>query len=637
MMPFCGVTTWLVLAQLWGFDCLPGDVCALRQSLWRSCPISVCHDDVGIGFGPHGQLLKNLVSELAKHGIPAGVVEDRAKAAIKTLGSEQILEALNHRQPWRQLKMFWNNSKFQFVLPSELAVAVEANKGKPVSTKGKGKGKSKMAPQTVDLDPSKLQVLEGTFRSQDRVLPQLSMKQIGPVSSGFILMTLQDAQPYLKAGTQVSQEPLALVVLLQSGADAQTILPHGLVTVPCRCTLNNEPVLAEAVIVQVGKGLVEKTVGNTVLAVDTPDVVTLKVLVYKDEPKKWEEFCQSPIKRLVSLLLMLKRCTTADCHCSGWHNLEQLPIRDPILDVWRRQFLRQGFKPCPPQQAEFFSVCLRIPQCLLESLLAASGTSGAYCEPRTADGKEVLSDYILLSGRQNTATRRCSISCRPVRPLRVWQDWVGDRRGLRVRTAQAKVIHQLVRPDTVYLPSAPKCQFSVGPFLIAKMKQETTSASTMPNTVGSAATLALCGKQQGGNAESDPWALHDPWRTYQPSHVASGPQEGLQQIEDRIQNVVLAKMQPPMEQDDLPDRVHALEGQVQQLLSKQQGLENQFHEHSTEHSQQIHALQGQVAAQTQQLHGHLENQNQTIQSLFEQQMQRIRGLLSKRPRDEGME
>jgi hypothetical protein len=44
-----------------------------------------------------------------------------------------------------------------------------------------------------------------------------------------------------------------------------------------------------------------------------------------------------------------------------------------------------------------------------------------------------------------------------------------------------------------------------------------------------------------------------------------------------------------------------------------------------------------VQAQSQQLHGHLENQNQTIQSLFEQQMTQIRGLLSKRPRDEGME
>jgi hypothetical protein len=117
----------------------------------------------------------------------------------------------------------------------------------------------------------------------------------------------------------------------------------------------------------------------------------------------------------------------------------------------------------------------------------------------------------------------------------------------------------------------------------------------------------------------------------------SGPQEGLHQIEERIQSAVLAKIQTPMDQDDLPDRVHMLEGQVQQLLTKQNGLESQFHEHSAHHTQQINALQGQVAAQAQQLHGHMENQNQTMQSLFEQQMQQIRGLLAKRPREEGME
>ena len=100
--------------------------------------------------------------------------------------------------------MLGNNSKFQFVLPSELSAAVEANKGKPITDKGKGKGKSKTVSHPVDLDPSKLQVLEGTFRFQDRILPQLTMKQIGPVSSGFILMSLQDAAPYLKAGSLVS-------------------------------------------------------------------------------------------------------------------------------------------------------------------------------------------------------------------------------------------------------------------------------------------------------------------------------------------------------------------------------------------------------------------------------------------------
>ena len=115
-------------------------------------------------------------------------------------------------------------------------------------------------------------------------------------------MSLQDAVPYLKAGSLVSQEPLALVVLHPSGTSVQTALPHASITVPCRCTVNNEPVLAEAVLVQVGQGLVEKSSGGAVLSVDTPEVVTLKVLVYKDELRgDWEEFCHSPIKCLVSL------------------------------------------------------------------------------------------------------------------------------------------------------------------------------------------------------------------------------------------------------------------------------------------------------------------------------------------------
>jgi predicted nucleic acid-binding Zn-ribbon protein len=114
----------------------------------------------------------------------------------------------------------------------------------------------------------------------------------------------------------------------------------------------------------------------------------------------------------------------------------------------------------------------------------------------------------------------------------------------------------------------------------------------------------------------------------------TAPTEGILQMEERIQTAVLAKMHTPMEQDDVPDRVHALEGQVQQLLVKQQGLENQLQEFNGHHTQQLASLQTQVTAQSQQIHGHLENQNQTIQSLFEQQMTQIRTLLAKRPRED---
>ena len=691
----CGVDTWQLFAWMCGF---PTGILDFRS---MRCMLHHCFTTRGPavpdirlaqwGFGPQGLLAKKLVSELLKHGVPETAADERAANAIRILGSEQVSAALQHRNSWKQLKMLGNNSKFQFVMPSELASVVESNKGKPVVPKGKGKG-TRAIPQPVELDPTKLIVLEGTFHSQGTQLAQLTMQQIGPVSSGVILMSQQDAEPYLRSGKAVSKEPLALLVLHRNGSEVHTALPHNSVMVPCRCTVNQEPVLAEVTLVQVGTGLVEKATGNAMVSVDTPDVVTLKVMVYKDELKgDWGEFVGSPIRCIVSLLPKL-RCFTADCNCPAWHNSEKLPLRDPILDVWRRQFLRQGLKPCPADQAEIYSVCIRIPRCTLEALLAASGTAGAYCEPRTADGKDILPDFTVIWTPKHSLQEMQHLM--QTNPAVTGLARLGERRGLRVHVAQAKSIHQLVRPDTVFLPNGPKCSFTVGPFpygvdrqavgkilqqagwecrpvqptapcpgrgamwlvqsteepehaiiatttgeiVITKQKADPIAVHKGPTTVGSAATIALCGADAPKVSETDPWATHDPWRSYQPSVPAvTSPTEGMMQIEERIQTAVLAKIQAPMEQDDLPDRVHALEGQVHQLLSKQQGLEHQIQEYSGHHTQQIQALQGQVTAQAQQLHGHLENQNQTMQSLFEQQMQQIRGLLAKRPREEGLE
>ena len=301
------------------------------------------------GFGPSGLLTKNLVTELLKHGIPADVVETRASAAIRALGSDPIMTALHHRQPWKQLKILGNNANFKFVLPSELDAAVEANKGKPVGGKGKGKSK-KGAGRFVSpaLDPHKLQILEGTFCFQGKPVSQILPTQIGPLSSGVILMTRAEAEPYLRAGKQVSQEPLGIVILGKCDDTFATSLPHAEVTIPCRCTVDQEPILADAIVVQVGSGLIEKHVGRSVVHMDSFDVVTLKILVYRDELKiDWTDFCQSPIKHLVQILPLLRSCHAEGCQCPHWHNVDKVPVQDPILDVWRRQYLRIGFKPSP--------------------------------------------------------------------------------------------------------------------------------------------------------------------------------------------------------------------------------------------------------------------------------------------------
>ena len=111
----------------------------------------------------------------------------------------------------------------------------------------------------------------------------------------------------------------------------------------------------------------------------------------------------------------------------------------------------------------------------------------------------------------------------------------------------------------------------------------------------------------------------------------------MQQMESRIQAAVLSKLPQgtPMEQDDVPDRLSTLEGQVHQLMQKQTQIDGQFQEFTHHQSQQVSNLQAQMQAQSQQLHGQIETQNQSIQAMFENQLSHIRGLLQKRPRDDG--
>ena len=176
----------------------------------------VCRCPIVWGAGGSGALIKSLSEELLRHGVPAQLTEARASQAIKVIGSEQLVQALQHKQPWRQLKALGNNVNFKFVLPSELAAVVENNKSKPVGKKSARDKPSPGIPAPIEIDPAKLQVIEGTFRSQGQVLPQLCSQQIGPLSSGYVLMSLAEAEPYLTSGMKVSKEPLALVVFSPS-------------------------------------------------------------------------------------------------------------------------------------------------------------------------------------------------------------------------------------------------------------------------------------------------------------------------------------------------------------------------------------------------------------------------------------
>ena len=235
------------------------------------------------GSGPFSVLTQQLSEELVKHGVPVAKAEQRAQQAIKAIGSDNVSTALKSKNPWRSLKAVGSNVRFQFLLPDELDAAIQANKENPVGRKAKPQAVKTKPAMPDRIDPAKLALPDGTFRVQGQVVPHIAVQQVGPVACGVVLITLEDALPYLKAGKHVSSEPLALVVVAPVGTEVATELPHAKITLPCMCAANREPLLAEATLVQLGQGIVEKHIAANTIELDQLEVVTLKVMVYHDE------------------------------------------------------------------------------------------------------------------------------------------------------------------------------------------------------------------------------------------------------------------------------------------------------------------------------------------------------------------
>ena len=656
----------------------------------------------GAGKDEVSKAQEELVPILSEHGVPQEEVHSRAQKAVAVIGASQILQACQGKTPWRSLKVLGNNHKFQFVLPDELQVQIAARAGKEAignqGRKGKGQKTSKNeAP--LEIDPMKLSLPEGLFSCNDEPVQQITSQQVGPIAEGVAIMTALEAEPFLRASKIVSSNPLAILVLNAPSNRLSTTLMHSPVTVPARCIVNQEPLLLEATLVQLGSMKIERAAQKSHAAFEAVQVATLKLVVYRDEvPISWDQFGQGPVKYILRNLPMLKMCSEKHCKCAAWHNEEGVPVHSAVVDVWRRQFMRKGYKPDQMASASIFSVCVRVPKCLQDKVIEASGTAGIYVEPRSLEAREVDSTYAVVWVPK--ADRKTVVHLKQTNPAATSIVRSDDCWGLRVLATQAQALHQSVRPEAVYLPQGPRMKFTVAPVPYGTDRRSLSQAlkaigweakpvqpigavdggrgnvwsvlstehpptnivamghgdmviATVQTPIGekedkmkplaTSKTLTLCGQASKKASANDPWTVQDPWQSYIPTKSVNHPSvpeasESLKQLESKIEKAVLARLPTqaaiPMEQDDMPDRVEYLEKQMQSLMHKQQQLEVTVSDQHVQQSAQLSQLQGQLNAQGQQVSNQLASQQQSMQQMFEAQMQQIRNLLSKRPRSE---
>ena len=447
--------------------------------------------------------VQTLTPMLIAHGVPSDHAHHRAQQAVKAIGVSQVMQAIGGKAPWKSLKTLGNNVKFRFITEEErqAQIATRAGQGQVGKPRHKSKPTLEVKQQDVALDPMKLGLPEGAFSGGGKPLSQIPLSMVGPLAEGVVVVTWQQAEPYLRSSQVVAKGSLALLVLQGPVGGCNTSLQTSTVTVPARCIANQEPILLEAVLVQLGSVTVSKTIAQDPMSIESVQVSTIKLTVFRDECQVgWDQFCSAPMKYILQQLPLLRLCRSSGCSCPCWHNSEAINVSDAIVDVWRRQFLRAGYKPEPPSTATIFSVCLRVPSCLLGRLLTSSSEGGIYVEPRSMDSKEAHRDYEVV---WIPKSHKAALShLRQTNPAAIGIVRIGDRFGLRVKAHQAADLHKTVRPDAVYLATGVRQQYLVGPIPYGTDRKALCKALLqMPWEVKTLATHCCVGWTKGSDVE----------------------------------------------------------------------------------------------------------------------------------------
>ena len=420
---------------------------------------------------------------LQEHGVQADDVQARMKTIIDKLGEANVIKAMNAGSPWKELKWLGNNSSpiLQLIKPAELqaAIAKKSGKGATVGTKaqkkaaGKGKGKGK----SQCLDPNGLRIDVGLFVcGEGHQLPQIDIATIGPQVSGIVLASLATAQPYLRSGKQMSLGGIGLIIVDAKAEDIQTNLIAEPVRFPAVCLANEEPLLVDGVLFQLGAQPVSKFVASEQCALVTLRTCVIKVMLYRDQVDcSWETIQAHPLKYLFAKVPPLQPCNDEQCggQCESWHVSASCQLADPLMEVWGRQWLTQSYMTVIPSEAEIYGAHIRVPECLQIQLQHYSGQSGVYLEPKHIDGRSPSTAFQAIWLPKHSYADIVVLKQQTSAVLGVARS--GTKYGVRCLAEKAQELHRLIKPGGMFLPPGRKLDFLVGPVAFGTLKTSIAS------------------------------------------------------------------------------------------------------------------------------------------------------------------
>ena len=388
-----------------------------------------------------------------------GVAMQRSKECadqlMQALGSTAIQHIMQSPKPWADLKARASLQKppIRIVLADELSSMLKA-KAQTAAPVGKKNNKMKQkngkkAP--LQLHADQLCVPHAVFKQADRTeISQIPTAAISPGSQGVALTNIAEAMPYFSLNEPVSSNGVALLIL--EFDDPRLPPSHQVLKVPVQCKETKDPLILKVALVQLGHQQVLRNLPTQTIEVPEVPNMVVRLVIFKDQfGGSWEEFIKSPVK----------------------HLMQQDPFRSlqqqDVIDVWDRQFMTTRMTRVTPEDAAMFSVNMRVSQAVADTIAQANGVHGTYVEPRSADGRNPDDRYKVVwlpkktFGEAQVSQKTSKMPTKLVRQA--------DRYGLRVESQDAEALHQLHRPDLVFIPGSELTKYRVGPMPFGSTKQ----------------------------------------------------------------------------------------------------------------------------------------------------------------------
>ena len=585
-----------------------------------------------------------LASLLVEHGVPQSEAQERTALVIDQLGEKDVLQALKHKMPWKELKWMASNRMpmVQLIKPSELEGLIKqrSQEGKPVGnrlqkkSKGKGKGKSPVANPKY-IDPSVLRLETGVFVCNNTELHQITMEQVGPAASGVAFCRLDEAEPFIRTGRQISTGALAIIIVDAVLQPQATSLMAERVRIPALCVANSEPILIDGLLFQLGAQVVTRRVLEDRFEIVSVSTCVAKFLIFRDQVEtSWDTIVAHPLKHLFAQIGHLQACTLSQCdgNCGAWHPSSQCDLPNPILELWGKQWISHGFSMTPADKADTFTVHMRLPVCLQAILQSFSGHHGIYVEPKEIDGKQPSGDYQVFW--MPKSTYRELVHLRQTVEGICGLARLGAKHGVRCHISKAEGVHAAIRPEGSYLPQGKKVHYLIGPLpygtlktsvgqildmlgwaarplhpiaaashisgvmwklqavdmppqpivqsdqgelLITRIDEPVRDAPSRPNVVAANHTLSLV-TTQNANRGLDPLQLNDPWEVSLSKGVVQGGKgpikhsDPVEVLEKRVVEAVLAQLPKPSMEVDSGPGVGDLDQKVAAMETQIQGM-----------------------------------------------------------------